>query len=404
MHFAQRYPAFTHANYRLYFGGQVISLLGMWMQQTALGYLVFDLTRSPIYLGYVTFAYGLPTWFLTLYGGILADRLPRRNLLMVTQATSVVLALALAGLTFMQMVQPWHVIVLALLSGVAGSFDGPARQAFVLELVDRRDMANAIVLNATMFNLGITLGPALGGLIYAAAGPGWCFLLNGLSMIVATGSLLIMKLQPHVRAVRSGSAWADLGEGLRFAFGEPMVRTLILMVAATTFFARSLTTIFPAWAVNVLGGDATTNGLLMSAVGLGAFVSSLSIASLGRFSYKGRLLTIGSFLTPLTLLVFAAARWLPISLVALAAYGMAWIPVVNLANALVQGQLPDHLRGRVMSIYTLGFMGSFTLGGLWCGALAEWIGEPATVAVGALAMLGVTVAVAVLAPRVRAAS
>jgi MFS family permease len=402
MTLAHRYPALTYPNYRLYFAAQIVSILGMWMQQTALGYLVFDLTKSPAYLGYVSFAFGLPTWFLTLYGGIVADRLPRRNVLVVTQTWNMILALALSALTFMQVVEPWHIVVFALLSGVGGSFDGPARQAFVLELVDRRDMANAIVLNATMFNLGITLGPALGGLVYAAVGPGWCFFLNGLTMIIPTAALLIMRLNPNPPVVRSGSALTELGEGLRFAVSEPIVRTLILMIAATTFFARSLTTLFPAWAVNILGGDATTNGLLMSAVGLGAFVSSLSIASLGRFSFKGKLLTIGSFLTPLTLLVFAAVRWLPLSLATLAAYGLSWIPVVNLANALVQGQLPDRLRGRVMSIYTLGFMGSMTLGGLWCGAMAQWVGEPATFAVGAVAMLVISTAVAVFAPKIRA--
>jgi MFS family permease len=398
----QTFAALRHRNYRLWFSGQLVSLFGTWMQTTAQGYLVFQLTGSPAYLGYVGFAAGVPAWLFTLYGGVVADRLPRRTLLLITQSAMMLLALALAGLVFAELVRPWQIVALAFGLGIANAFDAPARLAFVSELVERDDLTNAIALNSTMFNLATATGPAVAGLAYALVGPAWCFVLNGLSFLAVIAALLLMRIAPREQPARRRSAWEELGEGMRFIAANRVIRTLIVLVAATSFFGISMATLFPAWAVQILGGDATTNGLLLSARGVGSLISALVIASLGRFNYKGRLLTAGMFAFPLLLLIFGLARWLPLALLALVGVGVAAILVMNLANALVQTLVPDALRGRVMSVYSMTFFGLMPLGALWVGATAEYAGAPTAVLLGAAVLIAIAVLTWVFAPRVRA--
>jgi MFS family permease len=397
----QTFAALQHRNFNLWFRGQIISLMGTWMQQTAQGYLIFELTRSPAYLGYVGFAAGVPAWLFTLYGGVIADRFERRKLLLATQTSMMLLAFILAALVFSGLVQPWHILVLAFALGVANAFDAPARLAIVSEMVSREDLTNAIALNATMFNTGSAIGPAVAGMAYALIGPAWCFMLNGLSFIGVIVALLLMKIAPRSIAARRGSAWNELMEGMRYIAASSTIRTLILLVSITALFGISSTTLFPAWAVSILGGDATTTGLLQSARGVGALASALMIASLGRFKFKGRLLTLGSIAFPLLMLVFAFVRWTPLSLLVLVGSGMAIILVMNLANALVQTLAPDELRGRIMAIYSLTFFGLLPVGALWAGALAEVTGEPITVIVGAAISLGVAVILWIVAPWLR---
>ena len=399
---SQTFAALRHRNYRLWFFGQMISLFGTWMQTTAQGFLVYELTGSPAYLGAVGFAAGIPSWIFTLYGGVVADRVPRRTLLIITQTTMMALAFVLAALVATGAVEPWHIAALAFALGIANAFDSPARLAFVRELVDREDMTNAIALNATMFNLGSFAGPAVAGLAYALVGPAWCFTLNGLSFVGVIGALSLMRLPPQQRRATRATAWQELREGLRYIAGTRTVRTLMLLAGATGLFGISFTTLFPVWATDILGGDATTNGLLQSARGLGALMSALTIASLGRFTFKGRLLTLGSFLFPLLLSVFALVRSLPLSLLVLMASGMAVILVMNLANALVQSLVPDGLRGRVMAVYSMTFFGSMPLGALWIGSVAELAGAPIAVIAGAAAGLVVAALVWLLTPEIRA--
>ncbi len=398
----QTFAALKYPNYRLWFFGQMISLFGTWMQGTAQGYLVFELTHSSAYLGYVSFAGGIPSWLFMLYGGVIADRASRRALMVITQTAMMMLAFILGALTFLHWVQPWHILILAFLLGVANAFDAPARQAFVLEMVEREDLTNAIALNATMFNTATATGPAVAGLTYAAFGPAWCFTINGISFIAVIIALLLMKLKPLPLRPRRASVLVDLKEGLHYALAHPMIRALIGLVGVVTLFGMSFATLFPAWAVRVLGGDATTNGLMQSARGVGALLSALAIASLGRFRFKGRLLTLGTFAFPLGLLVFAAIRWLPLALLTLVAVGGTLILIMNLANSLVQTLVADELRGRVMGIYSLIFFGSMPLGGLLAGAMAQRIGEPTTVVVGAIVTLGAAGLVWLLVPKLRA--
>lgn len=383
----QTFAAFKHRNYRLWFMGQLVSLVGTWMQTTAQGYLVFQLTHSPLYLGYVGFAAGVPSWLFMLYGGVIADRMPRRKLLLIAQTTMMILAFIQAGLTFAGWIQPWHIIVLALALGIANAFDAPARQAFTVEMVGREDLTNAIALNSSMFNLATVVGPAVAGLTYAWVGPAWCFTLNGLSFIAVITALLLMRLKPMLTKKRTTAALDDLKEGLRYTASHVAIRTLVSIAAVVSLFGLAFMTLMPAWATTVLGGDAGTNGLLLAARGVGAVTGALLIAALGQFNGRGKLLTVGSFVFPVMMLIFAGVRWLPLSLLLLAGTGWGFMVLFNLANTLLQTLVPDDLRGRVVSIYTLGFFGLMPLGALLAGWAAEVLGEPNTLALSALITL-----------------
>ncbi|MCI0513774.1 MFS transporter [candidate division KSB1 bacterium] len=395
------FAALKYRNYRLWFWGQMISLFGTWMQATAQGYLIFELTRSPAFLGYVGFAGGLPSWLFMLYGGVIADRISRRILLIVTQIMMMFLALVLAALTFLAWIQPWHILILAFFLGVANAFDAPARQAIVSELVPREDLTNAIALNSTMFNSATAVGPAVAGVTYAAFGPAWCFTVNGISFIAVIVALMLIQLQLPPKSAPDNSMLVDLKAGIRQVVTQPMLRTLIIMGAVVSLFGIAYATLLPAWAVKILHGDARTNGLLQSARGIGALLSALLIASLGRFRFKGKLLTLGTFLFPILLLIFTTIHWLPLALIVLVGVGMATILIMNLSNALTQILVPDALRGRVMSIYSLTFFGFMPLGALWIGTMAEHFGEAVSVYVGALASLSCALIIWVAAPKLR---
>ena len=398
---ANAFAALKYRNYRLWFMGQLASLVGTWMQTTAQGFLVFQLTHSPAYLGYVAFASGVPSWVLMLYGGVVIDRVSRRNLMVITQSAMMILAFILAALTFTGTVQPWHIVLLAFLLGVANAFDAPARQAFVVELVDRQDLTNAIAMNSTMFQLATVVGPAVAGLTYAAFGAAWCFTINGLSFIAVILALILMRLQPVPPRPRSTSVLGEMAEGIRYSINHPIIRWLIAIMGMVVLFGSAYYILFPAWAVNVLHGDAATNGWLLSARGLGALLSALTLVALGRFQWKGRLLTLGLFFFPAALIVFALMTWLPLSLLVLVLVGWGFLIVANLAGALVQTLAPDELRGRVTGVYSLVLFGSLPLGALLAGAMAQWVGAPLTVILGAVILLLFGIGIYVFVPALR---
>ncbi len=401
MKWKQTFAALAHRNYRLWFAGQLTSLLGTWMQTTAQGFLVFELTHSPAYLGYVGFTYGIPTWLFTLYGGIIADRIPRRRLLVITQIAMMLLAFILAALTFFQIVQPWHILLLSFALGVANAFDAPARQAFVTDMVPPEDLTNAIALNGAMFNSATAVGPAAAGVAYALFGPAWCFTINGLSFIAVIIALSLMHFEQKPASPARGSAIGQLNEGLRHAISHPLIRTILIVVGVTSFFGLSLTTLVPAWTVKILGGGAATNGLLLSARGIGAFAGALLIASLGRSSIRGRLLLAGAIFYPLSLLAFAFTRGLALPLLFIVGLGGGSIFALNLSNALVQTLTPEALRGRVMGVYTLTFFGCMPIGAVWIGTIAEHLGEPAAVIINAAVALVFALVLWFRAPRLR---
>jgi len=397
----ETFAALNYPNYRLWFYGQLASLVGTWMQSTAQGYLVFQLTHSPAYLGYVAFASGVPIWLFTLFGGVVSDRMSRRKLMIITQSSMLVLAFILAALTFSGAVQPWHIIILAFLLGIANAFDTPSRQAIVFDLVPRERLANAIALNAAMFNLATAAGPAIAGLAYAALGPGWCFTINGISFIAVIIALILMKLAPFTPAPRKGSTISELGQGIKYVIAHPSIRALILGVGSASLFGLSFVTLIPAWAVDILHGDATTNGLLQSARGVGSLVAALTIASLATYRHKGRLLTAGMLLYPVGVLIFAVLRIVPLSLLVMMVVGLGFMTLTNLSNSLVQHLVRDDLRGRVMGVYSLVFFGLMPIGSLGAGLLAAQLGAPATVEIAASLALLYALATLVFFPHLR---
>lgn len=397
----QSFAAMKYPNYRLWFWSQMMSLFGTWMQMTAQGYFVFHLTHSPAYLGYLAFASGIPTWLFMMYAGVIADRISRRDLMIITQTGMMVLAFIQAALTFTGVIRPWQIVILAFCLGIANAFDAPARQSFAFDMVDKEDLMNAIAMNSAMFNSAMAIGPAISGVTYALFGPAWCFTINGLSFLVVIRALYVMKL-PRITAKTQGkSAISDLREGFRYVVSHPTIRMIIGLMAVMSIFGFSFMTLLPAWAVKVLGGDETVNGLLQSSRGIGALIGAFVIASLGRFQFKGRLLTLGTFAFPIGLLLFAAMRAIPFSLLMLMGVGMANILIMNMANALVQVTVEDRLRGRVMGIYTFIFFGFMPIGGLGAGAVAENLGAPVTLTMGALICLGVAAITWIFFPQLR---
>ena len=318
-----------------------------------------------------------------------------------TQSFMMVLAFLTAALTFSRAIRPWHIIVLAFGFGLGNAFDAPARQAIVQELVDPLDMTNAIALNSAMFNMATALGPAVGGVLYSLFGPAWCFTINGLSFIAVIAALGAMRLRPFIRPAVRNTVRTDLKEGLRYVVNHRLIRTIVSLVAVISLFGFAFATLIPAWAVKILHGGAATNGWLQSVRGLGALAAALLIASLGRFKFRGRLLTFGSIAFPALVVVFAFVRRLPLSLVVLFGVGFALILVFNLANAAVQSLVPDALRGRVMSIYSLTFFGSLPIGSLLIGWTAARLGEPGTVAVFAGVTLLYAALLAAVVPQLR---
>jgi MFS family permease len=387
MRLAETFSALRHHNYRLWFVGQLTSLVGTWMQNTAQGYLIFELTRSESYLGFISFIAGIPSWLFMLVGGVIADRMARRTMLIITQSAMMLLAFILAGLVFTNLVQPWMIAILAFILGIANAFDGPPRQSFVLELVNREDMTNAIALNATMFNMSMIIGPAIAGMTYAAWGAGWCFILNGISFIAVIVALLFMRIKPQTVPLKRVSTMESLKDGFRYVRSDGLTLMLILSVFFINVFGFGLLPLIPAWAVDVLGGDVRTNGYLLSARGVGAVIGALTIAALASRGIRGRLWTLSSFLIPLGLVAFALLPTLKASLILLGVVGFALINLMNNSNAMIQSRVPDELRGRVMAIFTLSMMGGMPIGSALLGPLAEQIGIARAVLAGSIILL-----------------
>jgi MFS family permease len=397
----ETFAALKHYNYRLWFFGQVVSLMGTWMQSTAQGYLIYQLTKSTAYLGLVAFVGGVATWLFTLFGGVVADRIPRRNLMVITQTSMLVLAFILGGLTFTNLVKPWHVLILAFLLGVANAFDAPARVSFVMEMVPREEMTNAIALNSTMFNIATVVGPSVAGLTYAAFGPAWCFILNGISFIAVIVALLLMHIKVDVQPVRRSNALVEIGEGLRYVFTNRMVLILTCSVGLVAMFGFGLMNLLPAWATDVLHGNEVTNGLLVSARGFGALISALMLASMTRHKIRGKLWMVGFLIAPVAMFIFAWVRWLPLSLAILGVIGWGMMMMTNNSNALIQSDVPDNLRGRVMGVYALVFNGFIPIGALLAGGIAEKLGSPATVIICAAILFAFVVAIGIFLPEIR---
>lgn len=377
--------ALRHRNYRLFFLGQLVSLIGTWMQAVAQSWLVYRLTGSTLLLGTVGFTAQIPIFLLAPFGGALADRFSRHRVIVATQVASMLLALTLAGLTLAGRIEVWHLLVLSAALGVVNAFDVPARQAFVVELVGREDLPNAIALNSSMFNGARIVGPAVAGVLVAAVGEGWCFLLNGVSYVAVLGGLLRMRLAPkRASAPASASALARMAEGFQFVARTPPVRALLLLLGAVSLMGMPYAVLMPVFAEDILRGGSRGLGLLMGATGVGALLGALTLAARRGLRGLGRWVAFGCAGFGAGLILFSLSRAFWLSLLLLVPVGFAMIVQMASSNTLIQSMVPDALRGRVMAVYSMMFMGMAPFGALLAGVVAEPLGAPRTVALGGL--------------------
>jgi MFS family permease len=382
--FRKTFSALKHRNFRLFFSGQLISFTGTWMTTTAQGWLVYQLTGSKALLGLVAAAASAPMLFFATWGGWMADRYPKRSVIVVTQACFMIQSLAMAGLVWSKLVQPWHIIVLAILGGITTAFDMPARQSFVIEMTSREDLMNAISLNSSAFNCARIAGPSIAGFLMAQIGIAMCFLLDGLSFIPVIAGLLLMRLPKHAPIQSESSAIGQALEGFRYVWKHPRVRTILSLFAVVGVFGWSYTVLMPAFAHDVLHLDASGYGMLMAGSGVGALIAALSVASAGHV-LPTRIMALGGigiFSAALALFAFNQNLYLGTLLLALVGFGI--VLYFSTSNTVLQSIVPDEMRGRVMGIWTLIFGGMIPLGSLQAGLMADVIGTPATIATGAL--------------------
>jgi len=375
--------ALRHRNYRLFFAGQLISLIGTWMDQIAESWLVYRLTGSALLLGTVAFAGQIPVFMLAPVGGALADRYDRRKILITTQSMMMVLTFVLAFLTLSHRVQVWHVITLAALMGVVNAVDLPARQAFVADMVARADLVNAIALNSSMFNGARVVGPALAGIVVAAIGEGWCFFANGVSFLAVIAGLAMMKMERPRKAIE-GSPLENIIEGFRFVAQSKPVRALMLLLGLVSFTAMPYAVLMPLFADKILHGGAQALGLLMGCSGIGALAGAVTLAMRKTVRGLGRWVAVSCAAFGVMLALFAFSRTLWLSCVLLAPVGFCMMIQMASSNTLIQSMVPDRLRGRVMSVYAMTFMGMAPLGALLAGSMAHKLGAPLTVGIGGI--------------------
>ena len=379
------FRALHYRNFRLFFIGQCVSLPGTWMQLTAVARLVWRLEHNAFLLGLAGFAGRIPAFFLTPLAGVLVDRWSRHRLVILTQVLSMIQALVMAGLMFSGHITVWQIILLSLLLGFIDALALPARQAFIVQLVDRReDLAGAIALNSSMVNGARMLGPMIAGVVIAASGEGICFLLNGLSYIPGIATLLMMTVSPHRRAAPGKAILHHLKEGFVYAFGFPPIRALLLLVALVSLTGASFTQLLPVFAQQILHGGARTQGLLASAVGLGAMSAAVFLAM--RRSIRGldAIIAWSPAVFGLGLIGMGRSSSLWLTLVVMPVVGFGMIVQMAATNTLLQIIVDDDKRGRVMSFYSMAFMGTVPLGCLLAGALVPFIGAPLTVMAGGL--------------------
>ena len=375
------FRALQHRNFQLFFGGQLISLIGTWMDTVAEAWLVYRLTGSSLLLGTVAFAGQIPVFLLAPIGGMAADRLNRRSIVVATQTASMILAGVLAALTISGRVKVWEVVLLAALMGVVNAFDIPARQAFLVEMVGREDLMNAIALNSSMFNGARVIGPAIAGILVASIGEGWCFFANSVSYIAVIAGLLLMKINRRP-AEAMASALEHIAEGFRFVQQTKPIFALLLLLGLVSLVAMPYSVLMPVFAARILHGNARTLGVLMGATGVGALTGALILAS--RTGLKGLSKWVAFSCTAFgaALILFSLSHWYFVSVALLVPVGLFMMVQMASSNTLIQAMVPDRLRGRTMAVYSMMFMGMAPLGSLLAGELGSRIGAQWTVALG----------------------
>jgi MFS family permease len=373
------------AKFRLYFIGQTISISGTWMQTVAQGWLVFHLTQSELWLGLVACAAGLPSLLLSPLGGVIIERVPRRTLLLITQAVQMVLAFILAYLTFTDTVAVWHIMLLAFLLGVTNAIDAPTRQAIVVDLVGREHLASGIAMNSMIFNISRVIGPVVAGIVLTQIGSGWCFLLNGLSFVAVIYMLWIIRIDNAPGGTKSLAPMKQLKEGLQYARQHDTIAPLLLLAVAAALFTNNVSTLLPAFADVILHSPADAYSAITIAIGVGAVISSLVLGFAGRRFGRGRVVAAMAVLVSISTFCFGLTTSVELSMAFGVLYGFAIILQFILVNTLIQNEVPDVFRGRVMSLYTLSWFGIAPFGALLMGGIAYVIGTPAAMAIAAIA-------------------
>jgi MFS family permease len=374
--------ALRHRNYRLFVSGQLVSLIGTWMQSVAESWLVYRLTGSAVLLGLVGFSNRIPVFLFSTLGGSVADRYDRHRIVIVTQVLSMLLASTLAALTLTHVVQVWHLMTIAALLGLVNAFDIPARQSFVVELVDRADLQNAIALNSSMFNGARIIGPAIAGVLVAAVGEGWCFFANAVSYVAVIAGLLMMRVTPTPRAARPASALAHVTEGFRFVLQSRPILALLLLLGLVSLMGTPYSVLMPIIADQTFHRGSQGLGLLMGASGVGALIGALSLARRTTLRGYGRTVAVAATSFGLSLIAFSSVRYFWLAVALLLPAGFSMMTQMAASNTLIQSMVPNVLRGRVMAVYSMMFMGMAPIGALLAGALADWLGATTTVAAG----------------------
>jgi MFS family permease len=373
------FSAFKSRNYRLYFTGQSASLIGTWMQKTAVSWVIYTLTHSTFMLGLTLFASQFPSFLFSLIGGVVSDRYNRYKVLLITQIASMIQATLLAVLIFMKHYAVWEILSLSVLLGIINAFDVPARQSLVYEMVeDKNDLPNALALNSSMVNLSRLIGPAIAGIVLESLGDGVCFLLNAVSFLAVIGSLLLMRLPRYVKKVHKKNVFGELKEGMNYIRRTPSIAFVLIMLALISLLVLPFSTLIPYYAKDVFKGTASTFGIIDSFIGLGAFSGAIFLASLKAGANLKQILFINTLVFGVGLILFSHEGNYPLALIFVTIAGFGMMSQITVSNTLIQTTVDLNMRGRVISFYAMAFFGMQPIGGLLVGAISKWIGTTDT--------------------------
>jgi len=373
------FRAFKSRNYRLYFTGQSASLIGTWMQKTAVSWVIYSLTHSTFMLGLTLFASQFPSFLFSLMGGVVSDRYNRFKVLLITQVASMIQAVLLSALIFANHYQVWEILSLSVLLGVINAFDVPARQALVYEMVDDKDdLPNALALNSSMVNLSRLIGPGIAGIVLEKFGDGTCFLLNAISFMAVIASLIMMRLPKYVKKAHKKNVFGELKEGFGYIKRTPSIRFVIIMLGLISLFVLPFSTLIPYYAKDVFKGTASTFGIIDSFIGLGAFSGAIFLASQKAGANLKQILFINTIVFGTGLILFSHETYYPLALIFVTIAGFGMMSQITVSNTLIQTTVAPNMRGRVISFYAMAFFGMQPLGGLIVGSISKWIGTTDT--------------------------
>lgn len=377
--------ALRYRNFRLFFMGQSISLIGTWMQQVAMSWLVYRMTGSPFMLGVVAFASQIPSLLLSPLAGVLCDRWDRHRTLIATQTLAMIQAFMITALVMTKTIAVWHIIALGVFLGSINALEIPVRQSFIIDMVEKKEiLGNAIALNSFMFNMARLIGPSIAGLMIAFAGEGPCFLANGLSFLAVIAGLFMMKLQPKPHKPKKTRVMHGLMEGVRYVFGFAPIRHMLMLLSVISMMGMSYIVLMPVFAKNVLHGGPGTLGFLMAAGGIGALVATIYLASRERIIRLGRIIPVSAVIFASALVVFSFSRSLWLSILLLSISGFGFMVHMASTNTILQTIVEDDKRGRAMSFYAMAFMGVAPFGSLLAGSLADLVGVTNAIVIGGM--------------------